>query len=108
MKRTLKRVIDDNACYYYVDGKKTIGVHSRITGDPKDITGCVDNITGCVTSIIGCVTNISGCVDGIRGCVDGINGCVTGIIGNFDLCEIAEKDRSIGVNIEDLIVNDSR
>src|SRR3990167_9203652 len=101
MKRTLKRVIDDNACYYYVDGKKTIGVHSRITGDPKDITGCVDNITGCVTSI-------SGCVDGISGCVDGINGCVTGIIVNFDLCEIAEKDRSIGVNIEDLIVNDSR
>ena len=74
MKKALRRVIQE--LYFYKGDEKILGVHSKITGDISS---------------------------GLRGDISGIRGDVTNIQGNVNLCEITEKERKKGININDLI-----
>ena len=74
MKKALKYA--RKSIYYYSDGRRIEGIHSRIRGN----------------------------VSGISGDVSGIRGEVSGISGDVDLCEISEDERKRGVAIEDLVM----
>lgn len=50
------------------------------------------------------VTNIRGDATNIRGDVTGVYGDATDICGNFNECEITNKERKLGISISDLIL----
>ena len=92
MKRMLQK--QKAGLYYYEQGIRRIGVHSKITGDISGLRGDITGLTGDISA-------------GLRGDISGLRGDITlNIEGNIDLCEITEKERQQGVNIEDLIQKD--
>ena len=72
------------------------------------ITGCVSCIRGDVSGIRGYVNGIRGDVSGIRGDVSGITGHVSDIQGDVDLSELTDEERSDGININNLIMEQER
>ena len=93
----MKKVLTKMVLFYTVAGVIVNGVHDRVSGDVNGIRGDVSGITGDVSGI-------RGDVSGIRGDVSGIRGYVSGIQGDVDLSELTEEERSDGININNLIM----
>lgn len=87
MKKAL--VKKEQGIWYFVDGTRIEGSHSRLYGN-------VSGISGDVSGIYGDVSRLSGTVSGIYG-------TVSGIYGNVSDCEISDAERKAGVFINDLI-----
>ncbi len=62
--------------YYFENGIKIQGCHSRLSGD----------------------------ISGLSGDVSGLSGNVSGILGNISECDITPEDRRKGINITDLLM----
>ena len=72
----MKKVLTKMVLFHTVAGVIINGVHDRVSGD----------------------------VSGITGDVSGIRGCVSGITGDVDLSELTDEERSDGINIDNLIM----
>ena len=63
----------------------------------------IHHLSGDVTNLRGDISYLSGDVSNISGYVSYLRGDVSNIRGNIDLCDISDDERSLGINIEDLI-----
>ena len=93
----MKKVLTKMVLFHTVAGVIINGVHDRVSGD-------VSGISGDVSGIRGDVNGIRGDVSGIWGYVSGIRGDVSGIRGDVDLSELTDEERSDGININNLIM----
>ena len=87
MKKLLKR-IQEIKLYYYENGKKLKGPHSNLMGDCSNLKGNCSNLRGNCSCLMGDCSNLMG-------------NC-SNLWGDIRECEISEKDREKGINIEDL------
>ena len=108
MKRKLSRR-SYSAWHYrngeYMDGPPP-GVRGDLSGVQGDLTGVQGDLTGVYGDLTGVHGNLSGvCGDltGVYGDLSGVYGDLTGVQGNLDKCEITDKDRQPGIDINDLI-----
>ena len=86
-KRALRR--ETAGIYHIVDGRRVSGGHERIRGD--------------ATLLIGDVSRLIGDVTWLRGYVTGIRGDVTWLRGDVDECDITDEMRVRGVDVSDLV-----
>ena len=94
MKKGLKRE-GEPRLYHYSANKKIEGSNPRMAGS---FTGLYGDCTG----LWGYSKNQ------ITGNCTGVNGYCTGVVGNLNDCEISQQDRSVGIDLSDLIVDEDK
>lgn len=90
MKKSLTQ-LGKTGLYYIFDGNKIFGSHRGLRGDVTYLSGDVTYLRGNVTHLSGNVT--------------GLSGDVTYLSGSVDDCEITEKNRTDGVNVLDIVLD---
>jgi len=78
---------------------------ASLRGDVSGIRGDVSNLRGDVSDLSGNVSDLSGNVSGLRGDVSGLSGDVSDLSGDIDDCELADDERSAGVDVADLAIS---
>jgi len=87
MKKELTKLTTE--LYFYKDGIKKIVDYKDKSTYPSGLYGDINGLYGDI--------------GGLYGNISGLYGNATNIAGNLDNCDISDKDREKGINIEDLI-----
>ncbi len=90
MKRALINEDPPVALWWMSDGRKVEGMNRDMRGDCSGLRG------DC--------SGLGGECSGLKGLCTGITGDCSHLVGNFDQCELLQKDRDNGVDIRELTV----
>ena len=101
MKRKLSR--RSYSAWHYRDGEYMEGPPPGVYGNLSNVYGNLTGVYGDLSGVYGDLTNVHGNLSGVCGDLSGVYGDLTGVQGNLDKCEITDKDRQPGIDINDLI-----
>ena len=104
-KNSVKMIIDRENKETYPD-QITGYISNRLYGDISWLTGDINSeLFGNINSeLFGNISGINGNINsGLFGNISGLFGDCTKITGNIDFCELTEKDRKTGIDINNLV-----
>ena len=102
MKKALTK--KNKELYFYNEKvKKCIVDYKDKKTYPKNIKGDISEIWGNISGLWGNIGELWGNINGLRGNISGLLGDATNISGDIDDCELTDKDREKGININDLV-----
>ena len=109
MERKLQR-ITIRIYHYDNNGEYVSGKHTRLRGNVSWLRGNVSGLKGNVSGLTGDVSGLKGDVSGLRGDASGLKGDVSGLRGDVswlrgdvNICNITDKERAAGIDIEQLV-----
>ena len=97
MKRKLSRW--SYRAWHYRNGE-------LVEGPPPGVYGNLTGVCGDLIGVCGDLIGVCGDLTGVCGDLTGVCGDLIGVQGNLDKCEITDKDRQQGIDINDLIASE--
>ena len=104
MKRKLSR--RSYSTWHYRDGEYMEGPPPGVYGNLTGVRGDLIGVRGDLSGVYGDLTGVCGDLTGVCGDLTGVCGDLIGVQGNLDKCEITDKDRQQGIDINDLIASE--
>lgn len=100
MKRRLHK---SPTMYHVVNGDVIAGPPPGVRGDLSGVWGDLTGVRGALYGVRGDLTGVWGDLTFVRGDLTCVWGELTGVRGSLGECELTDADRARGVDIEDLV-----